>query len=70
MVRKRACSILAYSLRQDAVPHLEHLLCHRDQKTRDDAAAAIDAIKHRNHHYWVDRDQSGRVFWKVGPETI
>ena len=44
MPRMQATGILAYSLRPDAVEHLERLLKHRDPKTRDDAAAAIDAI--------------------------
>ncbi len=66
--RMQACGILAYSLRRDAIPHLGQLLKHRDQKTRDDAAAAIDAIQHQNHHYWLDRDHSGNFFWTVNPE--
>jgi hypothetical protein len=66
-VRYRGCCILAYSLRRDAVPALQQLLSHSDTKTADDAMAAIDAIKHRNHHYFVDRDHSGRMFWEVQP---
>ena len=68
MPRMQACSILAYSLQRDAIPHLQAILTHRDRKTRDDAAAAIDAIKHQNHHYWFDRDHSGDTFWEVNPE--
>lgn len=68
MPRMQACGILAYSLRRDAIPHLEPLLTHRDQKTQADAAAAIDAILHQNHHYWFDRDHSGNSFWTVNPE--
>jgi hypothetical protein len=68
MPRMQACGILAYSLRRDAVPPLKALLNHRDQKTRDDAAAAIDAIEHQNHHYWFDREHSGNCFWTVNPE--
>jgi hypothetical protein len=65
MVRYRACGLLAYSLRTDALPHLEPLLDHRDQRTVEDASAAIDAIRSHNHHYFVDRDHSGRCFWEV-----
>jgi hypothetical protein len=65
IVRYRACCILAYSLRRDAIPHLEKLLSHKDPKTVADARAAIDAIKCQNHHYFVDRDHSGRSFWRV-----
>jgi hypothetical protein len=68
MPRMQACGILAYSLRRDALPHLEPLLEHRDPKTRADAPAAIDAIEHQNHHYWFDRDHSGHFFWTVNPE--
>jgi hypothetical protein len=65
MVRYRACGLLAYSQRADALPHLEPLLQHRDARTAEDARAAIDAIRSRNHHYFVDRNHSGRSFWTV-----
>lgn len=65
MVRMQACAILAYALSADAIPSLKKLLEHPDSRTRDHAAAAIDAISNRNHHYWVDRDHSGRCFWSV-----
>jgi hypothetical protein len=68
MPRMQACSLLAYSLRQDAIPHLKPLMKHRDKKTRDDAKAAIDAIKRQNHHYWLDRTHSGSFLWTVNPE--
>jgi hypothetical protein len=68
MVRWQACAILAYSLRKDAITHLEELLHHRDEKTRADATAAIDAINHQNHHYWYDRKHTGRFFWEVNPQ--
>src|SRR5262245_35484070 len=65
LVRYRACGLLAYSLRPDAIPHLKSLLTHPDERTVEDAKAAIDAIESRNHHYFVDRDHSGRSFWQV-----
>ena len=68
LVRYRACCICAYSLRADAIPHLKKLLKHSDAKTAEDAAAAIDAIKRKNHHYFVDRSHSGMSFWTVNPE--
>src|SRR5579862_7688232 len=37
IVRYRACSVLAYSLRRDAIPHLDALIAHKDRKTADDA---------------------------------
>jgi hypothetical protein len=64
-VRYRACGLLAYSLRADALPELEPLLGHRDQRTVEDARAAIDAIRSHNHHFFVDRGHSGRSFWEV-----
>mgnify|MGYP001313369848 CR=1 FL=1 len=60
MVRYRACGLLAYSLRRDALEPLRQLLNHSDQRTVEDAAAAIDAITHQNHHLFVARDHSGR----------
>ena len=65
LVRYRACGLLAYSLRREALPHLTKLLLHKEAKTVDDAKAAVDAIRHQNHHYFVDRNHSGRSFWQV-----
>jgi alkylhydroperoxidase family enzyme len=68
LVRMQAASALAYALREDAIPQLERLSTHRNQKTRDDALAAIDAIRHKNHHYYFDRKHTGKAFWTVNPE--
>ena len=65
-VRHYGCAILAYSLRYDALPVLSPLLKHADRRTVEDARAAIDAIKNKNHHFFVDRDHCGRVFWEYG----
>jgi len=65
MVRYRACMVLAYSLRPDAIPALTALLQHPDSRTREDADRALDAIRSRNHHYFIDRQHSGRSFWVV-----
>jgi hypothetical protein len=65
MVRYRACMVLAYSLRTDAIPALQALQQHADPRTREDATRALDAIHHRNHHYFVDTTHSGRSFWVV-----
>jgi hypothetical protein len=66
VVRYRACMLLAYSLRKDALPYLQALLSHTDRKTAEDAKAAIDAIENNNHNYFIDREHSGQMFWKVG----
>jgi hypothetical protein len=68
LVRYRACGLLAYSLRADALPYLEALSGHRDVRTVEDAAAAIDAIRSRNHHYFIDRGHTGQIFWQVSDE--
>lgn len=62
-----ACMLLAYSLRDDALEPLRKVLGHKDHRVVADATAAIDAIKHRNHHYFRDRDHSGRVFLIIKP---
>jgi hypothetical protein len=67
-VRHRACGLLAYSLRKDARASLKVLKKHPDRRTREDASAALKAIKRQNHHLWVDRDNSGQSFWVVSPE--
>ncbi len=69
VVRHRACSLLAYSLRGDALPYLRQLLMHHDPSTKEDARAAIDAIEHRNHNWFVDREHTGRLTWTVDKEV-
>jgi hypothetical protein len=69
-VRYRACSLLAYSQREEAIPRLEALLDHPDPRTVADAKPAIDAIRRRNHHYFVDRDHTGRAFWQVNEADV
>jgi hypothetical protein len=66
LVRYRACELPAYSLRCEALPALEGLLEHPDPRTVEDARAAVGAIRAQNHHYFIDRDHSGRARWFVG----
>ena len=68
MVRFRGCGLLAYALRQEALPALQELLGHADRRTVDDATAAIDAIRSRNHNYFVDRGHTGRVTWTMSDD--
>ena len=65
MVRYRACMVLAYALRTDAIPALTALQQHAEARTREDATRALDAIRHQNHHYFVDHQHSGHGFWIV-----
>jgi hypothetical protein len=65
IVRYRACGLLAYSLRLDALPSLAQVCEHSDSKSADDAIAAVDAIENKNHHLFVDRSHSGSSFWVV-----
>jgi hypothetical protein len=67
-VRHRACGLLAYSLRRDALPALRLAAVHQDADTAAEARAAIRAIEQRNHHLYIDRDGSGTSFWVVNPE--
>ncbi|RNF82224.1 hypothetical protein [Montanilutibacter psychrotolerans] len=67
LVRELACSILAYSLRRDVIPSLQSVVERGDPKTCADAMAAIDAIAHQNHHYYVDRQHTGHARWIVKP---
>jgi hypothetical protein len=71
LVRYRACMLLAQSQAMETIPHLEKLLDHTDIKTAEDAAAAIDAIKHQNQHYFIDRHHTGQMFMAGGsPEEF
>ncbi len=65
-VRHYGCALLAYSLRAEALPTLAALLRHPDRRTVEDAKAAIDAIKSKNHNFFKDRDHSGHVRWGYG----
>ena len=65
-VRHYGCALLAYSLRGDALPFLSLLLKHPDSRTVEDAKAAIDAIKRKNHNFFKDRKHSGKVLWSYG----
>jgi hypothetical protein len=67
LVRHRACSLLAYSLRREAIAYLTPLMSHSDDKTAEDAAAAIDAIENQNHHYFIDREHTSQSYWVVNP---
>ncbi len=67
-VRYRACELLAYAQRDEALATLKRLRKHPDPRTVGDAERAIDAIKSRNHNYWLDPDHSGQVFVVVWPE--
>lgn len=64
-VRTRACGLLAYSLRKDAEGCLMLLCGHADSATREDATAALAALRDQDHHRFKDRDGTGRIFWIV-----
>lgn len=68
LVRYRACGLLAYAQRTDALPALRALLTHPDAPTRADAAAAITAIETGNHHRFVDRGGLGNITWRVNDD--
>jgi hypothetical protein len=68
LVRYRACGLLAYSLRRDAIEPLETLLDHQDDETAKDARAAILAIRAQDHDLFVDRNLTGRTRWGVTEE--
>jgi hypothetical protein len=63
-VRHYGCALLAYSLRSEALTTLSALLKHRDHRTVADARAAMDAIRSKNHHFFRDRDHSGKIRWE------
>ncbi len=66
LVRYRGASILAYSLRKDAIQYLEMNLKHSDKETQKDAERAIRAIKNQNHHIFME-DRAD--IWIVNRET-
>lgn len=64
-VRGTACALSAFSLNLAYLPCLKMIAGASDQKTKEDAEAAILAISQQNHHLFMDRDQSGKVRWNV-----
>jgi len=60
-VRYRACLLLAYSQDRAVLEELRAALPRTPESSRKDIAAAIDAIESRDHHYFVDRNHSGKV---------
>ncbi|MFS1702833.1 HEAT repeat domain-containing protein [Alteromonas sp. AMM-1] len=58
-VRYQACLLLALAQKPTALKPLEVLLSNQDSS--EDAKAAIEAIKLKNHNYFADRDHSGMV---------
>lgn len=66
VVRYRACMLLAYSLREDALQDLNKLVSEtKVESTKADAIAAIDAINNQNHNYFIDRNHTGKMFLNV-----
>lgn len=62
-VRYRACMLLAVAQRQEALASLEELL--KNPASKEDAAAAIDAINGKNQDLFVDRKHTGKIQLKV-----
>ena len=68
VVRYRACALLAYALRKDAIEPLRRLRDDPDWQVRQSCRAAEFAILERNHHLFMDRRGDGRTAWQVNPE--
>ncbi|WP_332801272.1 hypothetical protein [Sphingomonas sp. PB2P12] len=68
LVRDRACGLLAYSLRADAVGPLTETVNDPALSVRQSAEAALLAIRTKNHHLFVDPTRSGKIFWVVNPQ--
>ena len=59
--------LLAYSLRKELLPFLEEELARaKDEETREDILAAMDAIVEQNHNYFVDSEHTGKLKLNVG----
>jgi HEAT repeat protein len=58
-VRYQACLLLSVAQKFSSLEPLAALL--NDPESSEDAKAAIDAIKLKDHNYFADRDHSGMV---------
>lgn len=64
LVRYRAACLLAYSLRQDAIPILQDAARLHDEATRKDCERAIQAIEKQDHHLFMAHQAAT---WIVNP---
>jgi hypothetical protein len=64
-VRYRACELLAYAQKSETLANLRQTLKSATGDFRADVLAAIDAIESHNHHFFVDREHSGKVTWNI-----
>lgn len=61
VVRYRGCMLLALSQRRDVLSDLNQRLVGSTGSDTENIRAAIDAIEHQNHNYFVDPDHTGRI---------
>ena len=59
-VRFVACRLLAFAQDPKTIEHIEAARAVKGD-IDGDFAAAIDAIRSQNHHYFVDREHSGHI---------
>lgn len=69
-VRHHACALAAFSLDGEFLAELETLSATSDPDTAAHAQAAINAIERQRHHLFIDRQNTGSVFWNVGGSGI
>ena len=67
-VRFKACALLAYSLRTDIIETLQNARLKVAAAERLDFDAAIDAVQRGNHHFFYDRNHTGRIKWDLAEE--
>lgn len=67
VVRYRACMLLAYAQKNEAIQFLEKVY-KQFKDSEEDALAAIDAIRCQNQHYFLDRNHSGKIKMNI-PEV-
>ncbi len=67
-VRYRAHQVLAYSLDRSVLPAMRDALkVEPREDMRKLLKAAINAIEKQNHHFYIDRKESGHGRWSVQP---
>jgi hypothetical protein len=66
VVRYRGCMLLAYSQKKELLPILKHALeGTNDPVGKADLLAAVGAIEHENHNFFVDRKHSGKAKMEI-----
>jgi hypothetical protein len=65
VARYRALMLVALTQDQSTLERLERLVPKIPPSSKEDLLAAIDAIKNKNQHYFIDHSHTGKTFLRM-----